>query len=274
MKTILVPTDYSNSANNALQYAVELAQFSQATIILLHAYQIPIPTGEVPVMMIAPQELEEDNSMRIKKLEREVISRISGNIKIESVVRAGFVPDEIMDVAKEKSADLIVMGVTGSGKLGDALIGSNTISVIKHSQIPVLAIPKDTRYKKIQKIVLAYDYHHEMKENVMKKFKEFVELFKAKVLVLNVVSPTEVPAYEKAVVGVTIENSLKDTEHTVFFPSAEDISEEINEFADAHQCDLLVMVPHKHKLLERLFRKSNTKQMSFHTHIPLLTLHD
>jgi nucleotide-binding universal stress UspA family protein len=274
MKTILVPTDYSDTANNALQYALELAKFSHAKLILLHAYQIPLPTGEIPVMMISPQELEKDSSIRIKKLEKELISKTSGNIKIESVVRAGFVPDEIMDTAKAKNADLIVMGVTGGSKIEEALMGSSAISVIKHTQTPVLVIPKDARFKKIQKIVLSYDYHDEMKETIMKKFKEFVQLFKAKVLVLNVVTPVEVPTYENAVAGSTIENSLKDIEHTLFFPSSDDITDEINAFADAHQCDWLVMVPHKHKLLAGLFHKSNTKRMAFHTHIPLLALHD
>ena len=61
MKTILFPTDYSETAKNALQYALNLAKFSHAKIILLHAYQIPVPTGEVPVMMISPKELEKDN---------------------------------------------------------------------------------------------------------------------------------------------------------------------------------------------------------------------
>jgi len=274
MKTILVPTDYSDTANNALQYAVELAKFSHAKIILLHTYQIPIPTGEVPVMMISPQDLEKDNSTRIKNLEREIISQTSGNIKIESVVRAGFVSEEVIDEAKEKNVDLIVMGITGGNKFGESLMGSSTTSVIKHSQTPILVIPKDARYKQIQKIVLAYDYNDVMKENTMKTFKEFVKLFNAKVLVLNVVSPVEISTYENAVAGSTIENSLKDIEHTLYFPASEDNTNEINAFADAHQCDWLVMVPHKHKFLERLFHKSNTKQMAFHTHIPLLTLHD
>ncbi len=189
MKTILVPTDYSDTANNALQYAVGLAEFCHANIILLHAYQIPVPTGEVPVMMISPQDLDKDNAMRIHKLERELVSQTSGSLKFESVVRAGFASDEIIDTAKEKNADLIVMGVTGGNKLEEILMGSSTISVIRHAKTPVLVIPKDARFKKIQKIVLAYDYHDEMKEDVMKKLKEFVQLFKAKVLVLNVVSP-------------------------------------------------------------------------------------
>ena len=73
---------------------------------------------------------------------------------------------------------------------------------------------------------------------------------------------------------MTIENSLKDTEHTLYFPASKDTINEINDFADSHQCDWLVMVPHKHKLLSGLFHKSNTKQMAFHTHIPLLALHD
>jgi nucleotide-binding universal stress UspA family protein len=274
MKTILVPTDYSDVANNALQYAVELAKFSNAKIILLHAYQIPIPSGEALTLMVPMQEFEKENSKRIKKLEKKIIAETSGKIKIESFIRTGFVSDEILDVAKEKSVDLIVMGVTGGNKLTETLLGSNTTSVIKQTHTPVLVIPKDARYKEVKKIVLTCNYNEPLNESAIKRFTQFAKLFKAKILVLDVEKPIAIPMYENNVAGEVLEKSLKNVEHVMFYSSSDDMTEEINSFADTHKCDWIAMIPHKHNILNRLFHESNTKKMAFHTHTPLLSIHD
>ncbi|MFI5164056.1 MAG: universal stress protein [Bacteroidia bacterium] len=274
MKTILVPTDYSDVADNALQYAVELAKFSQAKLILLHAYQIPIPQGEVPVVMISPQVLDEENSKRIKNLEKKLISQTSGKIKIESLARTGFISDEILEVAKEKNADLVVMGVSGGSKLGEALMGSSATAVIKKSKIPVLVVPKDASYREIEKIVLACDYNEPVNKDTINRFKKFAKLFSAKVLVLDVEKPVAVPSYENTAGGESLEKYLKDIEHVMFYSSAENLTDGINTFADDHKCDWVAMIPHKHNILSRLVHESNTKKMAFHTHVPLLAIHD
>jgi len=108
----------------------------------------------------------------------------------------------------------------------------------------------------------------------MNKFKEFVKLFKAKVLVLDVEKPVAVPMHENTSGAESLENSLKDVEHVMFYTSAENITDGINTFADEHNCDWLAMIPRKHNSFSEFFHKSNTKRMAFHTHIPLLSLHD
>ncbi|TAL63293.1 MAG: universal stress protein [Bacteroidetes bacterium] len=274
MRTILVPTDYSDVANNALQYAVELAKFSRAKLVLMHAYQVPVPTGEVPVMMISPQELEKENLKRIENLEKKFAEKTKGEIKIESLVRSGFAVEEIIDVIKEKKADLVVMGVTGAGKVSEALIGSHTFSLMKQTQIPVLVVPKDARFNEVKKIVLAYNYNEAVSKTAIDKIKGFARLFSAKILVLDVEKPVAVPMYENMEAGESLERSLKGVEHVLFFSSSEDIADGINTFADDHKCDWVAMIPHKHNLLDKLFHRSNTKKMAFHTHIPLLSIHD
>jgi nucleotide-binding universal stress UspA family protein len=274
MKTILVPTDYSDIADNALRYAIELAKLSKAKIILLHAYQIPLPAGDAPVLMVSPLELEKENLVRIKKLEKKFVKELAGKVKIEHIINAGFITDEILTVAKEKKADLIVMGVTGVGKVAEALIGSNTTALIKKTQIPVLVIPKDARYKKISKIVLAYDSKGKIEESVMEKIKNFILLFKSKVLVLDIVKPAEGTSSENAKAHKSAEKALDGIKHTLYFLEGYDFEYEMNSFVDTYKADWLIMIPHKNKFLTSLFHKSNTKKMAFHTHIPLLSLHE
>ena len=273
MKTILVPIDYSETAHNALQYAIGLAKFNKAKIVLLHAYQVPIPTTEMPVVLALPDDLEKENIARIKTLEKEISKQLNDEVKVEHLVRMGFAVDEIMTAAKEKKADLIVMGVTGQGKLGETLIGSNATWLIQKTHTPVLVVPQGAKFKKPEKIVWAYDYRGEVPENQSKKVKEYTKLFNANLFVLDIVKTSQVPTYENAVAGVTIEAALNGVKHSTYFPEGEDIESEINTFVDTYKADWLMMIPHKHTLFERLFHKSNTKRMAFHTHVPLLIIH-
>lgn len=273
MKTILVPTDYSDIATNATQYAVELAKFSNAKLILMHAYQVPIPTGESALLLVSPQDLQNENEKRIKKLEKSLTEKTKGKIKIESIIRVGFTVEEIDHVIKEKHADLVVMGVTGE-KISEVLIGSHTSSLMTKTQTPILVVPKDAKFKEIRKIVLAYNYNEKVNKPAIEKIKNFAKLFNAKILVLDVEKPVTIPMYENTAAGESLEKALKDTDHAMFFSSAEHIEDGINSFADEHKCDWVAMIPHKHTILSRLFKKSNTKRMAFHSHIPLLSIHD
>lgn len=274
MKTILAPIDYSDISDNALQYAVELAKFSDAKLILLHIYHLPVPTVEIPITVMVPKEIQNENEKKIKSLEKKIGTQSGTNIKVESIVRSGLIVDEIMNVIKENEIDLVVMGIIGAGKVSERLIGSHTTSLIKRTQTPVLVVPKDARYKEVKKIVLAYDYKNVVNVAAVERFKKFAKIFNAKVLVLDVEKPVEMPVYEHTVAAETLENSLEDVEHVMFFSSAEDLPDEINSFADSHNCDWVAMIPHKHVFLSRLFQESNTKKMAFHTHIPLLSIHD
>lgn len=273
MKTIVVPTDYSETADNALNYALELAKFSKAKIVLMHAYQVPVPTAEVPVLMITPVELESENQKRMKNLEKK-INHKAKEVNIESVTRVGFTVEEIQNVIKEKNADLVIMGITGMSKAGAMLIGSHTSSLMNQTKTPVLVVPKDARFKEVKRIVLACNYHEEINNSAIDKIKEFATLFNAKVLVLDVEKPEAIPMYENTVAAGTLENVLKGVDHAMFFSSAEDISEGINEFVDDHNCDWVAMIPHKHNIFSRIFQQSNAKRMAFHSHVPLLSVHD
>ncbi len=273
MKTILIPTDYSEAAGNALQYSLGLAKYTGAKIILLHAYHVPVLSSEVPVVYITGEELEKENRKKIEALGQQVIDQTFGQFPVQTIVQQGFAVDVILDATRKHKPDLIVMGVTGAGKKL-ALMGSNTTSVMKQTQIPVLVVPKNARFEKFKKIVLACDYSEELPDHIVNRLEDMVRIFNSKILVLDVLKPQEAATYEKAVAGISIEHQLKDVNHQLFFPTAQEVTEEINTFVDWHKGDLLVMVPHHHNIFEKIFHKSNTKLMAFHTHVPLLSIHD
>ena len=273
MKTILVPTDYSEVANNALQYAIEYAKFSNSKLLLFHVYPIPVPTTEFSILHIS-KELEKKNAERLKNLENEIRKKGDETFQIESKVGVGDVTDNILNLTTKKKIDLVVMGITGTNKLASILIGSNTMSVIEKSTTPVLIIPPKTRFKKIEKIVFASDFNHIVPKKVVVKLKEFAHIFDAEILVLDVLKSLEEVSHYTKIAGVNFENQMKGVSVSFHFSVGENLKEEINLFIEKHQASILVMLHKKYGILEQLFHKSNTKQMASHTQVPLISIHE
>jgi nucleotide-binding universal stress UspA family protein len=273
MKKILIPTDYSDTSMNAACYAIKLAKQLNAKAILFHAFHIPIVPSETPVIIVTYDELEKDNIESMKSFELKLRAKVKEENEIKFIVRPGFVTDVIQDIVEEENIDLIVMGITGTSKLNQVLIGSNTTAVMKNIDCPTLAIPNNSNFKTIQNIAFACDLE-KTKNSTFEQLKTIVGLFKAKLSVINVVDPSTKPNNKEAFSGLNIERILQDLDHTLYFTEESDVIFAINEFIDKHSIDLLIMLPRKHSFIGSLFHKSNTKQMAFHSHIPLLAIHE
>ena len=98
-------------------------------------------------------------------------------------------------------------------------------------------------------------------------------MFNAKLYIINVEKEVEDIEVDKAIQMMKIENAFDDIEHSHHLPVDNDLIHGINEFVADKEIDMIAMIPHKHNLLSRMFKESNTKKMAFHTSIPLLTLH-
>lgn len=277
MKTILVPTDFSKIAENAINYAAEISKVTHAKIILFHAYHVPVIATEAMYVMPAPDELEKNSIDGLKKIERRLLRQYGKTLKVECVCKYGFAADEINNYASANKTDLIVMGMQGAGYLAEKLIGSMTTGLMQKSKCPVLAIDKTVRFRGIKKIVLACDYNETENSKILEPLKEFARLFKSHIYVLNVVNEPEfepVPAAEKVVSGfMKLEYILSDVTHTFHYLEDEEIVAGINRFVKEGKMDMVVMIPRKHSALENIFKEPDTKKMAFHSHVPLLTLH-
>src|ERR1700751_6465395 len=132
MKTILVPTDFSKNAENALHYAINLAEKTHAKIILLHSFHIDYTNAYVPVNIIE-KEIEEAKSKSNKQL-KALYDKVSHHTKhpIEVISNQNLAVDAIINATKEYNIDFIVMGTYGAtGKLGRQIFGTNSSKVIE-----------------------------------------------------------------------------------------------------------------------------------------------
>jgi nucleotide-binding universal stress UspA family protein len=274
MKSILVPTDFSSCADNAIRYAIELARYTNAKLILFNVYQSQVVPAEVPVVLPI-EEIAADAMKALKVTVSNLQKKYNYKVRLECETAWGLPVEEIKLFAEKNKIDLIVMGAQGTGYIAERLIGSVTASLIRKAKCPVLSIDQHIKFKEIKKIVFACDYAETKNNEVLKPLKKIFQLFKAHIYILNVGSEMEsTPAITKAVAGIKLDHSLEGFDHSFHFVENDNITEGIDDFVEKNKADLVVMIPRVHTTLKDLFSEPNTKRMSFHSKVPLLTMHE
>ncbi|MES2590569.1 MAG: universal stress protein [Bacteroidota bacterium] len=274
MKTILVPTDFSETAANALEYAAELAAYTQSKLILFHAYHIPAIVTEVPFVTTSQDfQLEERSNEQLKLVVKDLSKRIGPKLNVEYISSAGLLSDIISEIVKEKNCDIIVMGTQGAGG-SNVFLGSNTMSVIKNTRCNLLAIPDKVKFRNVDKVVLAFDYVSIQNTAVFSPLIELSSTFNSEILIFNMLDSRLHPALEKETAGVQLERALENVKHTYWFSEKENIVEAINSFAATSNAVMIAMIRRHHNFFQQIFTKSNTGQMALYSHLPLLILHE
>lgn len=141
LKKILVPTDFSESARQALRYGISFAREYKAELVLLHVVEsvaAPYASDLFPVPMAEVfHELSAYARGELDKLAREAGAK---GVSARTLVVQGKPSLEIMRVAREETADMIVLGTHGKGVLDQALFGSTTERVVRKAPCPVLTV--------------------------------------------------------------------------------------------------------------------------------------
>lgn len=273
MKTILVPTDFSDASRNASRYAVNLAKSLNYRVLLFHVFNTPMLVGgEFPAMEMADLlGLEQDHKKRLEE-EAELL-RKGTDVVIGCQATSGFTVDEIADIEEKEKPALIVMGLSPSGRIGEFVFGSISTDVVKNTQTPVIIVPEASHFKEIKKIAFASDLKMECEMRIHEPLKDMIDAFGSQIAILNVVKEqSDRIGKDDGVSGRRIEKYFENMEHVYHFLENNDVIEGISEFIVNQHVDMVTMIPQKHNLIERIFKESNTKKMAFHVDIPLLTL--
>ena len=269
MKTIIVATDFSPSAINAMNYAADMAIDIGAAIHLLHVYQLPMVLTDTPVFMMSVDELKAGAIEQLEKTKQGLEHVTSGKVPISSEAVMGDVVDEIMAACDKHKPFAVIMGAVGHNALERSLFGSSTLLAFRHANAPVFAIPTGKEYGKgIRKIGLAVDLHDD-DGTPGELIKDMVHTLKAELHILNVDDDNEDISPEISRASSKLSQTLEGIPLHFHFLDDDDIEESINDFAVENNLDLVIVLPKKHTLFDGFFKKSNTKEILFHTSIPV-----
>lgn len=278
MKRILVPTDFSPCANNAVDFAVQSAKILPVEVMLVHSFEV---TGNTYTDYMGVNRefnqtlLHEANHefARVKSVIKE-----TENISVESYVSTTSLNESILGLTNKKKIDFIVMGTSGASGLREKLWGSKTAAVIGKSHVPVMAVPVDYKWKKPAGILLLTN-HFEKEPALLDFLFELAALYQAEVhvavytdeesdiAVTFLEHARKIPEYEKQ-----LREQYKNDSIVVAHLYGKDFESALQDHIVQNEIDMLAMVTYQRKFPDNLFHPSLTKKMAYHTKIPLLAI--
>lgn len=275
MNTLIVPTDFSPAALNALNYAADMAIEIKADILLLHIYQVPIAITDAPLVMVSIDELKEGAEQKLASLKQGIEHVTSGKIHISTEAVLGDPVDELQMVCERENPFAVIMGSLGHSSLERSLFGSTTLSAIRRITSPVIAVPIGKEYSPgIKKAGLAADLRAVAETTPFDAIRRFIKMFNAELHILNVEYREKQSPEEKEKEFAIMNDAFKDLNPQFHFIENSDVEQGIDSFAVNNNIDLIIAIPKKHKLLEGLFKKSSTKQLIFESKLPVMCVHE
>lgn len=275
IKRIIVPTDFSASAINALEYAVALAKRVQSDIILYHAYPVPVVDVNMPasVFLQVTQDLENNAKEQLENICSELKNKLSPEGKCSYIIAQDFDPVKVVNAASENKGDLIIMGTQGTGGIAEFIMGTNTAKVVERADCPVLVIPENTSYKPIQKILFTTDYQ-DTDFATLKSIVPLADLFSAEIIVMHVFQQDKkLESHMLEWFKEELGNHISYNNISYVLEEDENISEAINNYAEKNNISILVASTRKRNLMEKIFHTSITKKLTYHVHVPFLVFH-
>ena len=272
MKTILIPIDFSEASTNAARYGADFAcSVSAEKIVLYNAYSMPLAT-EMTWALVESEELKKASEAGLDKAKMLLKPFCNHDIKIETIADFGFFGQRIDDVATQVHADFIVMGITRPGGLEQAIFGSNALTVVHHTKLPLLIVPPECTWQAIEKIAWACDYQNIQETTPLHIINEVLQLTNAQLHVIHNEKNHENFNPEIIQESNHIRDFFKNRTFEISLLEGTDLSDSVNKYVFDNGIDWLIVVPHKHSWLANLFSKSHTKELAFHTHVPMLCL--
>lgn len=270
MKNILAATDFSETANKAIDYAIMIAkgQRTPVELKLLNVYHIQ----EELAPIISEQH--------IKKLSRHELFDITlykhlqelpNNISLKGVIRKGPIVPTIAQEAQESETGCIVIGRNGQSAIKDWVIGSTTTQLINKTEAPIVVIPKTAAIKPPQKIALAIDDRFVPSDETLIPLYEMVNRFNAELILLHVEQENPHSNTHKE---TAIQIARKGYQINLFKMDSEHTGNALIALAEQHQVDLLCVIKHDYTPWERLLHKSTTSNIAANSSLPFMVLHD
>ena len=274
MKTILFPTDFSNNALHASQYAGMIAKSMKANVVLLNIYSIPTISeyqlpNEIEKFIHLNQSIAADNLRKftVKFIEKTGLSED----RIKQRIEYGYIADKILDTARTIEANMIVMETKGASNILDKWLGTNAQKVIKTAECPVWVIPQNTVIEYPHKIMYAADFQED-ELFATNTITEIAKIFDAVCQVVHIHDYFEMNvAHHIEETVYQLKNEFDKDKLTVTNLNRANIIEGLETYIKTHEPNVLALAVHEKSFLSKIFDTSITQHFVQEAKIPLLT---
>jgi len=276
MKTILIPTDFSDNALLALKYAQAVYKCDRACFFIVHAYGDEVyadhradPSTDLETIKWERRKLSE------RKLD-QLLDSVMGtppnplhNYEVVATVES--LVDGINDLVNQMNIDLVVMGTKGETSDHKSSFGSKTVEVFKYVNCPVLAVPANYRAGSPKNILFPTDFMVPYKRRELKLLDDLGREFKSNIHCLYItdfedLSPRQLDNKK------FLEETLGRSYLTVDTAPVKNRAQTILEHIESQKADLLVMVNSRHSFVEDMLYRSTVDLLALKLDIPFLVM--
>jgi len=280
MKTLLIPTDFSDNARHAAEYGYYLAKQMRANVLLCNAVIVPAEmpqTGFTGWLGGESELLMEDSTDELQRLKAhlELIDRTDTfRPQVGYVNDAGRVTDAVNANSAAADVSLVVIGKHGASGWSGFLLANHTNALIDAAKKPLLIVPSQAHLETVKKIAFATDFNKLGKD--LKSIYELIALarpLKAEILLTHVYTEKHISSALKPVIDLLMtELSNKANYPHIYYRELENnnIEKGLTWLCEHGQVDILAMNHGSYSVIGDIFNLSHTKKMAAHLSVPLL----
>jgi len=269
MRKIIVPTDFSENARRALNYAIMVANATSAALHIVHTVHT---RGSAGHFLSIDDIVMKERAEELEELLKAIKPQLDAAVMLSSSVKQGYVVDAILAEAEKVGADTIVMGTQGASGLRRWLLGSTTVDLLKNTNLPVLAVPNEFQSTELSRVALAVDAARLKDVAVLQPLILLAQKFKIDLNLVHISSDDKTNTDIDTMLHQHLQQlGVNYIAHRI---AATDIEQAIKDFVKTHKINMLCVLnqSEKRSWFENLFHLSITKEMAYESEVPLLVL--
>ncbi len=279
-KRILVSTDFSKNALNALRYSLDLYRDQTCDVYFLNVYQVDGYHLDNAMMVPEPGERAFEAAKRKSEEQFEKLMVIlqlrpdNPKHSYHTISTFNSLLEAANDTIDKKDIDIVVMGTKGATASRAVIFGTNTINMMeKITKCPVLAIPEEVRFSPPKEIVFPTDYKTPFKRRELNYLIEIGKMHGTFIRVLHIKEEADLNKKQQGN-KVLLESILEKTSHS--FHTLEDLKVQtgINAFIENRGSDMVAFINRKHSFFGSVFSRPLVKELGYHSRIPIIALND
>lgn len=281
MKNILIPTDFSENSWNAIKYALTFFKNTTCDFYLLHVTLIyNYASGESPIMPLPSIEVIDKTVLKqsktnLKKLVKKInLLPPNPKHKFYTLNNYDYFIDAVRNHVSEKNIDLIVMGTKGASGLKKMMIGSNTGDLITRVKCPVLIVPENAVFKELKEIAFPTDFHLFYPTKILNDILEFNKMYNSALRILQIVKKDEETTDFQLENKEFLANFFAEEKHSFHRITNKKIEDGVQCFVESRDIDMIIMIAKSLNLFQRILFRPTVEEISYHTEIPFLVLHE
>jgi len=269
MRTFIVTTDFSDIAENAVEYAATGASIMGAKIILFNSFKLPLHASNTILSVENVQEMIDKNKHRLEDRAKDLIKRYDIKVEVESTLLN--VEDEVERLIEHHNAEIVIMGMA-QRSLEQDLLGNTTTNVIQKLKFPVLAVPLGVTFKPVKRILYACDVVRGVQKKILDRIKDIAQSWNAEIEVFNVQEKVAALQDDALHPADFLKEEMDSIQYFYKNVSSNAIIKEIKNEIVNYQPDVIIMVPNRYGFWASIVHRSKTRMMAAGLDIPLLSI--